>query len=298
MLRLLHFSDVHVQAPFAGVPWTEMATKKLVGLAVLKVFKERRHVDNELKLAALARFAREHGVDVVVNTGDHTALGTWPELEQARRALDPFTRVPHGMVTVPGNHDIYLPGAVRDRRFEETFGDLLHSDLPQLCVDGPWPLVRLVGDGVAVVALNSARPNPQPWRSSGRVPPAQLGALASIVDHPAVRHRFVVLATHYAPRLESGRPDYARHGLVNARDLLSVCERVERGVLLHGHVHERYHVRIPGVPIAVLGAGSATDRGREGLWMLELPPDGPARATPGRWTGKEYALEPEDVFLG
>jgi len=130
------------------------------------------------------------------------------------------------------------------------------------------------------------------------VPPAQLGALASILDHPRVRGRFVVLATHYAPRLESGRPDYVRHGLVNARDLLAVCERIERGVLLHGHVHERYHVRIPGVPIPVLGAGSVTDRGREGLWLVEIPAEGPARATPGRWTGSAYALEPADVYLG
>ena len=298
MLRVLHFSDVHVQAPLAGVPWTELANKRAVGLAVLKVFKERRHRDNAEKLEALVRFAREQQVDAVVCTGDHTALGTWPELEHARRALDPFTRTPHGLVTVPGNHDIYLPGAVRDRRFETTFADLLTSDLPQLCVDGPWPLVRLIGDDVAVVAINSARPNPQPWRSSGRIPPAQLGALATVLDHPEVRGRFVVLATHYAPRLESGRPDYARHGLVNAQALLSVCERVDRGVLLHGHVHHRYHVRIPGLSMPVLGAGSATDRGREGLWLLEVPPSGPARATPGRWTGGDYALEPGAVNLG
>lgn len=296
MLRLLHFSDVHVQAPLAGVPWTELAGKKLVGLAVLKLLKERRHRDNLAKLEALAAFAQHQRVDAVVCTGDHTALGTWPELELARRLLEPFTRAPHGLVAIPGNHDIYLPGAVRDRRFEETFADLLHGDLPELAVDGPWPLVRLLGDGAAVVAVNSARPNPQPWRSSGRVPPAQLEALEHALDHPALRDRFVVVATHYAPRLASGQPDNLRHGLVNAPALLRVCERIRRGVLLHGHVHERYHVRVPGIGCPMLGAGSATDRGREGLWLLEL--DGSeARAFPGRWDGAGYVLEDVAVQL-
>lgn len=34
-------------------------------------------------------------------------------------------------------------------------------------VDGPWPLLRLIGENLAVVGVNSARPNPLPWRSSG-----------------------------------------------------------------------------------------------------------------------------------
>jgi 3',5'-cyclic AMP phosphodiesterase CpdA len=289
VVRLLHFSDVHVQASLTGVPLLELASKKLVGLALLKLWRERRFRQSDEKLAAMARLVTEQSVDMVVCTGDHTALGTEPELARAREAMAPFEAAPHGLVTVPGNHDIYLPGAVADRRFERLFGDLLETDLPELRADGPWPVVRLVGDSVAVVAVNSARPNPQLWRSSGVVPEAQLEALEAALDDPRVRDRFIVVATHYAPRLASGRPDNFRHGLVNSRRFLSVCGRIGRGAILHGHVHHCFHVRVPGVRAPILGAGSCTDRGREGLWLLEIGPD-LATATPGDWHGSAFRL--------
>ena len=54
----------------------------------------------------------------------------------------------------------------------------------QMQVDGVWPLVRLIGDSVAVVCVNSARPNPQPWRSSGRIPDTQIKALRDVLRDP------------------------------------------------------------------------------------------------------------------
>lgn len=296
MLRLLHFSDVHVEAPLAEVPLGELASKKLVGLTLLKLWRGRRFQEGTAKVAAMARFMEREAVDLVVCTGDHTALGTEPELAFAREVLAPFETAPHGLVTLPGNHDVYLPDAARDRRFERHFRDLLRSDLPEHCTDGPWPLVRLVGDDVAVVAVNSARPNPQVWRSSGRIPGAQLRGLARLLDDPRVRRRFVVVATHYAPRLANGRPDNFRHGLVNADRFLSVCERIERGAILHGHVHHCFHVRVPGLRAPMFGAGSCTDAGREGLWLLEVGPDG-ARATSGRWAAGDFRLDGTPIPL-
>ncbi len=291
-MRILHFSDVHVEAPLSGVPLGELASKKLVGLTLLRLWRGRRFRGSAAKLDALARFMRAERVDVVVCTGDHTALGTEPELATARRALSPFESAPHGLVTLPGNHDIYLPGAVRDRRFERHFAELLESDLPEHCADGPWPLVRLVGDHLAVVAVNSARPNPQVWRSSGRISAAQLAALERVLADRRLGGRFVIVATHYAPRLANGRPDNFRHGLVDAERFLAVCRRIERGAVLHGHVHDCFHVRVPGMRAPLLGAGSCTDAGKEGLWLLEL--DGTdARATPGRFDGADFALRRE-----
>ena len=155
--------------------------------------------------------------------------------------------------------------------------------------------VRLVGDEVAVVAVNSARPNPQPWRSSGRIPPSQLEALPGVLADERVRHRFVFLVTHYAPRLRSGLPDTWRHGLVNADALLDACRDVSPGVLLFGHVHWRYTVRVDGVKPRLFCAGSATKKDVEGLWVFDVEA-GHARATPGRWEGDRYVLEPGEAI--
>jgi 3',5'-cyclic AMP phosphodiesterase CpdA len=293
-LRVLHISDVHVDVPFIDIPWQDWLGKRVLGGGNLLLRRGRYFRKTREKLAALDRFRREQGIDVVICTGDYTVLGTDPELAAARDAIDPLTRAPLGYVTVPGNHDVYVDDALG--RFEARFGDLLTTDLPQYRVDRYWPNVRLVGDAVAVIAVNSARPNPQPWRSSGAIPPEQLGALGRILRDPRVRSRFVFVITHYAPRLADGSRDSLLHGLDNAEDFLHVCADLPRGAILHGHVHRCFHVRVPGIRPPLFGAGSTTHDLREGLWLFDVG-SASIRATRGGWDGHRYVLTPEEVVM-
>lgn len=292
MIRVLHFSDVHVDLPLASLPWTTWLGKRALG-GVNHALRRRKHfVEAVDKLGALARFADEQRIDLALCTGDYTILGTAPELELAARSVAPLTHRPLGFATVPGNHDVYLGDSVREQRFEKHFAKYMRSDRPELATDGPFPFVRLVGESVAVVGVSSARPNPEPWRSSGRVPDAQLEGLARVLADPVVRARFVIVMTHYAPRLWNGRPDSLTHGLDNADALLAAIAELPRGCLLHGHVHRRYTVREPGVRPMLLGAGSTTQAGREGLWVIEVDAAS-ASATPGSYRDGRYVLEPE-----
>ena len=295
-MRVLHFSDVHLREPAGAVPFRDWLGKRLIGGANLLLGRRHHFDDAPAKVAALDTFRREEGIDLVICTGDYTALGTLGELELARKAVAPLMEAPLGYVHVPGNHDLYVSDVVRQRRFGRQFGDTLQTDLPEHLVgDGPWPLVRLVGDDVAVVGVNSARPNPLPWRSSGKVPPEQLEALGRVLQDERVRDRFVFVITHYAPRLRDGRPDSPRHGLVNGAAFLAACRNVSPGAILFGHVHWRYTVRIEGVQPRLFCAGSATKRGVEGLWVFDVQA-GRARATPGRWAGDRYVLEPAEAI--
>ncbi len=291
-LRVLHISDVHVDVPLATIPWRDWLGKRVMGGANLVLRRGKHFRRTREKLAALDRFRREQEVDLVLCTGDYTVLGTVPELAAARAAIDPLTHAPFGFVTVPGNHDVYVPDALG--RFEAAFGDLLETDLPEHRVDGAWPLVRLVGETVAVVAVSSARPNPQPWRSSGRIPDAQLRALGGVLRDTRVRDRFVFVITHYAPRLANGRPDRFTHGLENADELLEICAGLPRGAILHGHVHRCFSVAVPGVRPTLFGAGSTTQDHREGLWLFDVGPRG-LHATRGTWDGEGYRLTAERV---
>jgi 3',5'-cyclic AMP phosphodiesterase CpdA len=290
MQRVLHFSDVHVDVPLAAMPFSELLVpKRMLGAANLVLRRKAWFRDSRDKLAALARFAEHEAIDLTICTGDYTALGTAPELSAARAAIDPLTSRPEGYVTVPGNHDLYVNDSVRDGRFERIFGDLLRSDAPECAVDGPWPIVRFVGHALAVIALNSARPNPQLWRSSGRIPDAQLRALSGLLGEPRIRERVVLVITHYAPRRADGSPDKKQHGLDNADALLEVCARVPRCAILHGHIHHRYHVMASN-GVALFGAGSATQEGREAFWLYELE-GSQLRAFPGHWSGEAYAVD-------
>lgn len=294
MLRLLHFSDVHVDVPFGQIPVREMLGKRLLGGANLLLRRRSHFRDARTKLAALARFADAQHVDLVVCTGDYTALGTEPELRAARVAVDALTMRPRGYITVPGNHDLYLPDTLADRRFERNFGDLLGTDWPEYATCDGWPSVRLVDEHLAVVTVNSARPNPQLLRSSGRIHDDQLLALERLFADPRLVGRSVFLATHYAPRLPDGTADRWNHGLENADALLELCAALPRVALLHGHIHWRFHLRLRA-GLDVFGAGSATHAGREGIWLFEIDSAG-ARAIAGHFVDGEYRLKTDPTI--
>jgi 3',5'-cyclic AMP phosphodiesterase CpdA len=294
-MRVLHFTDVHLTVPFTEVTLSEWMGKRVLGGLNHRLRRARYFADVPHKLARLAEFVTEQGIELVLSTGDHTLLGTEAEYRAARGALEPFLQAPSGFVHVPGNHDLYLGDTLRERRFERYFGETLRSDCPEYQVDGPWPVVRLVGELVAVVAVNSARPNPEPWRSSGLVPPSELEVLGRVLGDPRVAERFVFVLTHFAPLRADGRPDSRSHGLVNGAELLRVCASLERGALLAGHIHHCYRVKVPGLKPRLYNAGSTTCAGREGLWLFDVS-EREARATRGRWSGDRYVLDPDESF--
>ena len=293
--RVLHVSDLHLEDGFRGVPVARFLNKRVFGYANLAFRRRKAFAEAAKKVDALAIFAREQGVDLIVCTGDYTALGTQPEIAYAREIIEPLTEMPLGFFTVPGNHDLYLSDTVRAGWFDHHFGELMGTELPEYAVDGIWPQVRFPADGLALVGINSARANPKPTHSSGRIPDEQIDALTRILDDARLRDRFVIIATHYAPRLASGKPDRPAHGLENAEEFLRASACAARGVIVHGHVHWRYHVRVPETPLSLCCAGSTTHAGREGLWMFEVR-ETSVSATPGTWDQSRYVLESDGAI--
>ena len=205
--RVLHVSDVHLEDGFEGVPFKAFLNKRLVGYANLAFRRRKAFAEAPRKIEALASFAEEQRVDLIVCTGDYTALGTEPELRYARRVIEPLLHRPLGFFTVPGNHDLYLRDTVEAGWWDECFGGLMKNELPEHVVDGVWPQVWFPAEGLALVGINSARANPKPTHSSGRIPDQEVEALIRVLDDSRLRDRFVIIATHYAPRLANGKPD-------------------------------------------------------------------------------------------
>jgi 3',5'-cyclic AMP phosphodiesterase CpdA len=287
MMRLLHFSDPHIPSGGKEPLPSLLEPKRVLGYANLKLHRESRFRHAERKLAALAEWVPK--VDFVVCSGDYTALGRPHELAHARAVIEPFTKARLGFATVPGNHDVYLETAASPGGFDAHFGGLLASDRPDLASADGYPRVRLVGDDVAVVTLDSARPNPELLKSSGAIPSAQLKALRDIVENDRLGGRFLFVVTHYAVFRRNGDFDTKHHGLDNVRDFLDVCQRIRHGAVLHGHVHWRYALRVPG-SIRTFCSGSATYEGREGAWIFEV--DGASvRAFAGHYANDRYVFD-------
>ncbi len=288
-VRILHFSDIHLGLGLRHIPLSDWAGKRLAGGANLLRGRGRRFSGAAEKTRAMVRLAGELHADLVLCTGDLTALATEAEFRAARDIFEPLLDTGR-FVVVPGNHDLYTRRDVEQDRFARRFGRGLESDLPELCTDGPWPILRLPADNVAVVAVNSARPNTAPWKSSGRVPDVQIDGLRAALADPRVAGRFVFLMTHYAPCRADGSPDTREHGLDNVDDLLDAAAGIERGAFLCGHIHTTFRQRITGFAGEVFCAGSSTLAGREGFWLFESGAAG-WEASRGHWSGDAYVVD-------
>ncbi len=289
--RILHFSDIHVGALVRHMGWKRWFSKR--GIGAINLLRGRASFFDEVesKMAAMVRFKEEQQIDMVINTGDYTALGLEHELSLARELVAPMMYPPQRYLTVPGNHDIYVHEGNSHYRFAAHFCSVLQNDLPEYCRGGHFPLVRLVGEDIAVIALNSAKPNPWPWRSDGHIPTVQLDAFAQMLEDDRLKERLLLIMTHYAPRLANGEPDKKLHGLHNADDFLALCSRIEKGAILFGHIHKTYRVDIAETKIPLYCAGSATMEGYEGAWVYEIY-NGTLSAKRLYWDGSSYSFEP------
>jgi 3',5'-cyclic AMP phosphodiesterase CpdA len=219
-------------------------------------------------LRQIMRDAERHQAAHVVVSGDVTAYSLEEEFDGARAALEPWANDKLKCTVIPGNHDTYTPGTMRDRRFERRFGHLLESDLPEVAREGPFPFVRLL-DGAAVIGLRSARVPIVPGASFGVIGRRQLDGLDAALHDRRLDGRAVLVVVHHAPLTRSGKPDKPHHGLVDARALFKRLPG-PRFAVLHGHIHQRYHHPATAERPHIFGAGSSTQAGREGYWLIDV----------------------------
>ena len=254
-MRIVHLSDLDVLALDGAVPW-RLFNKRATGWLNLKL--KREHAHRPALLAAVAARIREVAPDHVVVTGDLSNLSLEGELARVRTFLDDELGLPPEHVSVvPGNHDVYTRGAARSGRFERFFAPYLVSDLPHLATAQPagrFPFVKLRGP-VALIGLSSARPRP-PLVASGSLGPEQLAALDRVLAHDAVRSRLPIVLVHHP--LHAPRSWWKAHmdALTDADALASRLKGLDRGLLLHGHLHERTRRAVGRV--SSLGATSAS----------------------------------------
>ena len=270
MIRVAHFSDVHVQVDYRREPWRPLGWRRWAALVeMFALRRQARYVHAEATLQRLSSEAIRHRADHVVLSGDLTAMALDEEFSRARAALSAVATDPTRFSVIPGNHDVYAPDAVRAQRFARHFGAFLHSDLPAFRREGPYPFVHLVGSEVAVVGLCSARVPLFPGAAVGWIGKPQLQGLAALLQAPELQGRFVFVTVHHAPLARSGRPDTPTHGLVDARALMALLPGDGYAVLF-GHIHQRYHHPATATRPHLFGAGSSTSLGHEGYWLYEI----------------------------
>ncbi len=279
-MRVMHISDLHFQADIPLRRFPSLGWRRLMAQMEYRVLGRReRFMDVPATVQRLLQEADRLKVDHLLVSGDLTALALPEEFEAARAALASWS----GRISIiPGNHDRYTPQSARELLFERAFGKELRSDLPDLCGEGPYPIVRLLGTDAAVVALSSARVPLAPGIAAGWVGEKQREALAAILADARMKDRAVLVAVHHAPLRQNGQPDRITHGLRDAAAVMAVSAAGGALGLCHGHIHHRYRTPGPG-NLTVFCAGSSTQKGREGYWLYELGGSARLRADAVSW---------------
>jgi 3',5'-cyclic AMP phosphodiesterase CpdA len=230
-VRLVHATDIHwVSRPSLA----DLAPKRALGAANLFLAGRHARFDPAAQ-RALGPALRALEPDLVLLTGDLTALALDSEFEAARQDLAPVLDGIPAMV-IPGNHDAYTVGAVRADTMRRVFGAWMHP------TDG---IARLDVGPITVLGLDPCRPTL--LSATGVVPDAQLAALASALRDPGLADRTVILAIHYPLVDRHGALyDNRRHGLLNAGALVAVLRDAPRrpDLVAHGHIHRGFRGRL------------------------------------------------------
>jgi 3',5'-cyclic AMP phosphodiesterase CpdA len=260
MLRLAHFSDLHLSARPLGWTLRDVVGKRATGWVNLTFLGRGARFRNAPAVAAvLRRDLQTRGYDHLVFSGDATMMGFASETAAAAAALgvgDPDT--PPG-TAVPGNHDVYVARAERRRVFEGAFAAWQQGER----VGGEhYPFARKVGH-VWLIAVNSSRSNPWPWDASGKVGEAQLGRLRELTAALGPGPRVVV--AHYPILMANRKPEPRFRRLRDWDRVRDVAGECGVGLWLHGHKHGWYVLPAgPDLPFPSVCAGSSTQTRRWG----------------------------------
>jgi 3',5'-cyclic AMP phosphodiesterase CpdA len=257
IVRLAHFSDIHLTAPRLCWRIKDLFSKRVTGWMNLhlrgraELFRRADEI-----VAVLMRELRELRPDRVIFSGDATTLGFDSEHAHAARGLGLADADSLPGLAVPGNHDYYVADSVRQGSFERHFAPWLSGERVE---DHTYPFAQRVGP-LWLVAVNSSKPNWFPSDASGQTGADQLDRLGRLLQRLAPGPR--ILVTHYPICVASGQPEKPSHALRDLDNLIAVATRGGIGLWLHGHRHHPYFLREPAhAPFPVVCAGSATQMG-------------------------------------
>ena len=260
MLRLAHFSDVHLTAKPLGWHPRDLFSKRVTGWVNVRMLgrgKSFRFAPQVV--AALRRDWPGRELDGLVFSGDATGMGFESEFAAASHALGvDDLALPPG-VAIPGNHDYYTHRATRRRYFEQYFAPWLTGH--RLTAD-TYPFAKQVGH-VWLVCTNSSTVNRWNWDASGKLGDAQLARTRALCESLSPGPRIMV--THYPLRTARGDIEPRVHQLRDHAAALACAKACGIGLWLHGHIHKAFVLPASAeIPFPIVCGGSTTQQNRWG----------------------------------
>ena len=255
MIRLAHFSDIHLSSPRLDWKLEDWFSKRFTSWVNYRLLGRARRflLANDI-VARLMVELLERGIDHLIFSGDATALGFEAEFRYTAEALRIGSYAIPGLA-VPGNHDYCTPSAEASGAFERFFAPWQEGQR----IDGHcYPFAQKAG-AIWLIGVNAATGNRWPTDAGGTVGPQQLERLQRLLA--SLESGLKILVVHYPLCVSNGLPETKQYGLRDVNSLLEVANRGGVNLWLHGHRHTPYYLQQPaGAMFPVICAGSATQR--------------------------------------
>ncbi|MBG6208504.1 3',5'-cyclic AMP phosphodiesterase CpdA [Labrenzia sp. EL_126] len=255
MFTLAHLSDPHL-GPLPDPKLIQLFSKRILGY--LNWQRNRSKIMGSTYLDQLVEDMKAQEPDHIAVTGDLVNIALPLEIAGARTWLEELGE-PDNVSVVPGNHDAYVPGAVRKART---------AWWPYMCADeakrappqetrseATYPYVR-IRENVALIGVTTGRAT-APWFATGRVGSDQAKRLRTILEELGKENLFRVVMLHHPPFKQATK---WHKRLSDASRVRAVVKRAGAELILHGHTHIDSFEEIEGPdgPVAVVGVPSAT----------------------------------------
>jgi 3',5'-cyclic AMP phosphodiesterase CpdA len=250
MFRLAHISDIHL-SPLPALTLRELISKRITGYINWRSNRKGSMTGGTLDV--LVADLKTQAPDHIAVTGDLVNLALDEELETAQRWLKTLGD-PADVSVVPGNHDAYVPGALKKTR--RLWAPWMRGDRETAANSAvEFPYLRVRGD-VALIGVSSARAT-APFMATGDIRERQARKLGEILDETGERGLFRVIMIHHPP-VRGAAPSHKR--LLGIGLFQRTVYKHGAELVLHGHTHlaTRYEINGPDWTIPVVCVPSAS----------------------------------------
>ena len=249
MFRLAHLSDIHL-GPLPELSFRELASKRVTGWYNWQ--RNRRRMMFGDTLSDLVLDLQAEDPDHIAVTGDLVNLATKKETVASGLWLRDLG-TPQRVSLVPGNHDAYVPGALK-RSYRE-WQPYMTGDAPLNSTDKSFPYMR-IRENVAILGVSTAEAT-APFFATGTFNRGQALRLAKMLETARALGLFRVVLIHHPPI--SGATSWHKR-LIVKQFFSKVMREVGAELVLHGHTHldTLYWLKGPEKQIPVVGVPSAS----------------------------------------
>jgi 3',5'-cyclic AMP phosphodiesterase CpdA len=247
MFRLAHISDVHL-GPLPKFARRELASKRITGYINWR--RKRSSSMNDGVLDRLLSSLKSQQPNHIAITGDLVNLALKEEIELMRGWLESVGPADDVSI-VPGNHDTYVPGALKD---------IVAAWRPYLTGDHddgghPFPYLRERAN-IAMIGVNSGRAS-MPFMATGSFRSKQAEQTKALLETAGAEEKFRIVFIHHPPFVKATHWHKRLVGSDRFRKTLAQCGAE---LILHGHTHieSLEYIDGPHGKIPVVGVPSAS----------------------------------------